>query len=316
MPKNCTGWQKFLTKNATAAVATDILSSIESKSDKANFLGYSHPFSSAWLSAMTTNDSKIKNDVFLEALGTRCGVPTTSEAHACRCSAGSTKTISPSTALQHAHSSSNEAKSGQDSRHESIKWIFTNEMRTIVGLNNVVAEKAGQHVADKSGYMTRLEKNGNFNKNATDPSSYLCADLFVKLGDLNLALDVNISFPGGANPFPSRMGEDYGVTRGSVADQNSIRKHEKYAKLYDFDPKFFAPITFETNGCPGASTVAFLSTVKQWVRKNGSSIQKKSIGTCIRRLTIKTSVSLASSLGSAILAYRKVCQKGAGRVGA
>ena len=61
---------------------------------------------------------------------------------------------------------------------------------------------------------------------------------------------------------------------------------------------------------------AFLSTVKQWVRKNGSSIQKKSIGTCIRRLTIKTSVSLASSLGSAILAYRKVCQKGAGRVGA
>ena len=112
------------------------------------------------------------------------------------------------------------------------------------------------------------------------------------------------------------MGEDYGVTRGSVADQNSIRKHEKYAELYDFDPKFFAPITFETNGCPGASTVAFLSTVKQWVRKNGSSIQKKSIGTCIRRLTIKTSVSLASSLGSAILAYRKVCQKGAGRVGA
>ena len=67
---------------------------------------------------------------------------------------------------------------------------------------------------------------------------------------------------------------------------------------------------------PGASTVAFLSTVKQWVRKNGSSIQKKSIGTCIRRLTIKTSVSLASSFGSALLAFRKVCQKGAGRVGA
>ena len=42
----------------------------------------------------------------------------------------------------------------------------------------------------------------------------------------------------------------------------------------------------------------------------------QSIGTCIRRLTTKTSMSLASSLGSAILAYRKVCQKGAGRVGA
>jgi hypothetical protein len=35
-----------------------------------------------------------------------------------------------------------------------------------------------------------------------------------------------------------------------------------------------------------------------------------------KTLNRKTSVSLASSLGSAILAYRKVCQKGAGRVGA
>jgi len=32
-----------------------------------------------------------------------------------------------------------------------------------------------------------------------------------------------------------------------------------------------------------------------------------------RRLTIKTSASLARALGTAILDYREVCQKGAGR---
>jgi hypothetical protein len=39
------------------------------------------------------------------------------------------------------------------------------------------------------------------------------------------------------------------------------------------------------------------------------------VGTCIRRLVIKMSASLAHSLGSSVLAYRKVCQKGAGRAG-
>jgi hypothetical protein len=34
-----------------------------------------------------------------------------------------------------------------------------------------------------------------------------------------------------------------------------------------------------------------------------------------RRLVIRTSASLARSLGSSVLAYRKVCQKGAGRAG-
>ena len=44
-------------------------------------------------------------------------------------------------------------------------------------------------------------------------------------------------------------------------------------------------------------------------------IASKVVGTCICRLVIKTSVSLARSLGSSVLAYRKVCQKGAGRAG-
>ena len=44
-------------------------------------------------------------------------------------------------------------------------------------------------------------------------------------------------------------------------------------------------------------------------------IASKVVGTCIRRLVIKTSVSLARSLGSSVLAYRNVCQKGAGRAG-
>jgi len=56
----------------------------------------------------------------------------------------------------------------------------------------------------------------------------------------------------------------------------------------------------------------FLGAVKKWIREEGSTIQKKAVGTCIRRLVIKTSVSLARSLGSSVLAYRKVCQKGAG----
>jgi hypothetical protein len=43
--------------------------------------------------------------------------------------------------------------------------------------------------------------------------------------------------------------------------------------------------------------------------------QSGTVGTCIRRLVIRTSASLAHSLGSSVLAYRKVCQKGAGRAG-
>ena len=163
--------------------------------------------------------------------------------------------------------------------------------------------------------MTRLEKNGNFNKNATSPGHFMCADLFVRLGDANLALDINVAFPGGVNETPSAVGASFGMKRGSVADQNSMIKQKNYASLYDFNPDFLVPITFETNGCPGASTVSFLGAVKKWVREEGSTIQKKTVGTCIRRLVIKTSVSLARSLGSSVLAYRKVCQKGAGLAG-
>ena len=318
MPTTCKGWQKWLTVLATSDVARDIFNSIETKSDKANFLGFSHPFSSAWLSAAPTHYTMIQNEIFLEAIAVRCGVPPTLVDHTCRCTAtatGKTVTITPASALQHVHSNSSEAKSIQTSRHEAVKWTFTNEMRTLLGLNNVVAEKGGQHNADKSGYMTRLEKNGNFNKNATSPGHFMCADLFVRLGDANLALDVNIAFPGGTHDGPSAVGAGFGVKRGSVADQRSLMKQNNYASLYDFNPNFLAPITFETNGCPGASTVSFLGAVKKWVREEGSTIQKKTVGTCIRRLVIRTSVTLARSLGSSVLAYRKVCQKGAGRAG-
>ena len=40
------------------------------------------------------------------------------------------------------------------------------------------------------------------------------------------------------------------------------------------------------------------------------------VGTSLRRLAIKTSSSLQHSVGSAIVAYRRVCQKGAGSEGA
>jgi hypothetical protein len=316
MPTTSKGWQKWLTVLATSDVARDIFNSIETKSDKANFLGFSHPFSSAWLTAAPAFYTTIQNDIFLETIAARCGVSPTLVDHTCRCTAtaaGKTATITPASALQHAHSSSNEAKSIQTSRHEAVKWTLTNEMRTLLGLNNVVAEKGGQHNTDKSGYMTRLEKNGNFNKNATSPGHFMCADLFVRLGDANLALDINVAFPGGVNETPSAVGAGFGVKRGSVADQNSMIKQKNYASLYDFNPVFLAPITFETNGCPGASTVSFLGAVKKWIREEGSTIQKKTVGTCIRRLVIKTSASLARSLGSSVLAYRKVCQKGAGR---
>ena len=139
------------------------------------------------------------------------------------------------------------------------------------------------------------------------------ADLFVRLGDANLALDVNVAFAGGMHEVPSAVGAGFGVKRGSVADHQSQQKD--YASLYDFNPNFLVPITFETTGCPGTSTLSFLGAVKKWIREEGSTIQKKSVGTCIRRLVIKTSVSLARSLGSSVLAYRKVCQKGAGLAG-
>ena len=44
--------------------------------------------------------------------------------------------------------------------------------------------------------------------------------------------------------------------------------------------------------------------------------QGNSIGTWHRRLIIKTSASLVRSLGSTILDYRRLCQKGAGSEGA
>ena len=113
----------------------------------------------------------------------------------------------------------------------------------------------------------------------------------------------------------SEVGEGFGVTRGSVADLNSASKHKKYAALYTFKSKFLCPITFETNGCPSIATTAFLGAVKKYIMAHGSIHQKNIVGTCIKRLVIKVSAALTRSLGSAILDYRKGCQKGAGREG-
>jgi hypothetical protein len=73
---------------------------------------------------------------------------------------------------------------------------------------------------------------------------------------------------------------------------------------------------FETNGCPSKATTAFLAAVKKFVRNAGTTKQKNRVGTSLRRLAIKTSSSLQRSVGSAIVAYRRVCQKGAGSEGA
>ena len=72
----------------------------------------------------------------------------------------------------------------------------------------------------------------------------------------------------------------------------------------------------ETNGCPSKATTAFLAAVKKFVRNAGTTKQKNMVGTSLRRLAIKTSSSLQRSVGSAIVAYRRVCQKGAGSEGA
>ena len=125
----------------------------------------------------------------------------------------------------------------------------------------------------------------------------------------------NVTFAGTTQMRAANLGAGFVVKRGSVADQHSNIKQTDYASLYDFNPNFHVLITFETNGCPGTSTVSFLGAVKKWIREEGSTIQKKTVGSCIRRLVIKTSVSLARSLGSSVLAYRKVCQKGAGLAG-
>ena len=67
---------------------------------------------------------------------------------------------------------------------------------------------------------------------------------------------------------------------------------------------------------PSKATTAFLAAVKKFVRNAGTTKQKNMVGTSLRRLAIKTSSSLQRSVGSAIVAYRRVCQKGAGSEGA
>ena len=95
----------------------------------------------------------ITKDLFLEAFAARVGVPLTLVPHACRCDATGTPTVTPVGALHHAHSNSSDASSNQNGRHEVVKKAVTNELQTLLGIENVVAEKgrAGNHRDDNSG---------------------------------------------------------------------------------------------------------------------------------------------------------------------
>ena len=318
-------WQKFLSNCYNASIATDIYNNLPTKREKHNFLGFSHPLSAAWLTAVPADYTALPNDVFNECLAVRLGVPVTRVEHACGCEhlkiskepGYIAPTVTSASALQHAHSTLFEdGRHYNNTRHTKIKEIFTGELSTLLGYENIVAEKGDQNYTDKAGSKTRLENHGNFYKNSVNPGSFMCADLFVRLGQLNLALDVNVAFAGGSREAPSLVGKGFGTVRGGVADHNTDLKHSAYKNLYNFDPKLLQPITFETNGCPSKATTAFLAAVKKFVRNAGTTKQKNMVGTSLRRLAIKTSSSLQRSVGSAIVAYRRVCQKGAGSEGA
>jgi hypothetical protein len=139
----------------------------------------------------------------------------------------------------------------------------------------------------------------------------MCADLFVQLGQLNLVLDVNVAFAGG---------EGFGTVHVVVADHIKKRKHSAYKNLYNFDPKLLQLTIFETNGCPSKATSAFLAGSRSssaTLAPPSSIKQKNMVGTSLRRLTTtKTPSSLQRSVGSAIVAFRRVRQKGAGSEGA
>lgn len=139
LPKTCEGWQRPLSFMLAAERERDILNAIVCKEAKQHFLGFSHPFSSAWLTAIPSFFSLITNDLFLEAFAARVGVPLTLAPHPCRCDATGTPTVTPVGALQHAHSNSSDASSNQNGRHEVVKKAFTNEFQTLLGTENVVA---------------------------------------------------------------------------------------------------------------------------------------------------------------------------------
>ena len=238
-------WQKFLSNCYNASIATDIYNNLPTKREKHNFLGFSHPLSAAWLTAVPADYTALPNDVFNECLAVRLGVPVTRVEHACGCEhlkiskepGYIAPTVTSASALQHAHSTLFEdGRHYNNTRHTKIKEIFTGELSTLLGYENIVAEKGDQNYTDKAGSKTRLEKHGNFYKNSVNPGSFMCADLFVRLGQLNLALDVNVAFAGGAKEDASMVGKRFGVERGTVADHNTDLKFKTYKTLYTSTP--------------------------------------------------------------------------------
>ena len=85
------------------------------------------------------------------------------------------------------------------------------------------------------------------------------ADAFVNLNGLNLALDFNVAFP----KYDPAVRNELGKVRGCYANFQTRLKFKSYRKSYEFEDHFLVPVTFESNGCPGASTMAFLADVKR-----------------------------------------------------
>jgi hypothetical protein len=58
-------------------------------------------------------------------------------------------------------------------QNTKIKEIFTGELNTLLGYENIVAEKGDPNYTDKAGSKTRLENHGNFTKNSVNPGSFI-----------------------------------------------------------------------------------------------------------------------------------------------
>jgi len=136
------------------------------------------------------------------------------------------------------------------------------------------------------------------------------ADAFVNLNGLNLALDFNVAFP----KYDPAVRNELGKVRGCYANFQSRLKFKSYRKSYEFEDHFLVPVTFESNGCPGASTMAFLADVKRHLIQTENK-NPKMVGATIRNLIVTTSASLARSLAKHQLAFRQECVRGAGVAG-
>ena len=176
---------------------------------------------------------------------------------------------------------------------------------------SIVAEKATYRI-DVAGRKTNLCYNDNFKKNIVPGKSLpdLAADAFVNLNGLNLALDFNVAFP----KYDPAVRNELGKVRGCYANFQTRLKFKSYRKSYEFEDHFLVPVTFESNGCPGASTMAFLADVKRHLIQTENK-NPKMVGATIRNLIVTTSASLARSLAKHQLAFRQECVRGAGVAG-